>query len=98
MSFLLFLRGLVCVLLVFAITTYVLTQSLWSTFIQTVICAILLQAGYFVAVLFLVWRRDGSRKPEEAAAGEPTSGSPKVEDPISVKTRQLPGVPRSRLP
>ena len=58
MSFTLFLRGLVVVLLVFAITTYLITGSLWSTFIQTVICAILVQVGYFAAVLFLVWRSD----------------------------------------
>lgn len=97
MSFLLFLRGLICVLLVFAITTYLLTHSLWSTFIQTVICAVLLQAGYFAAVLFLVWRREGSRKADDAAAGE-TAAAAKTDDLTTVKTPQLPGVSRSRLP
>ena len=56
MSFLLFLRGLIIVLLAFAISTYLLTGSLWSTFVQTVICGILIQIGYFVAVMLLVWR------------------------------------------
>jgi exopolysaccharide production repressor protein len=64
MSLTLFLRGLVVVVLVFAITTYLITGSLWSTFIQTVICAILVQAGYFAAVLFLVWRSDRRQKGE----------------------------------
>lgn len=56
MSFLLFLRGLVIVLLAFAISIYLLTGSLWGTFVQTLICGILIQIGYFVAVMLLVWR------------------------------------------
>ncbi len=55
MSFLLFLRGLIIVLLAFAISTYLLTGSPWSTIVQTVICGILIQIGYFVAVM-LLWR------------------------------------------
>ena len=35
---------------------YSLTASLWSTFVQTLICGILIQIGYFVAVMLLVWR------------------------------------------
>jgi exopolysaccharide production repressor protein len=66
MSFLLFLRGAIGVLLVFAITTYVVTQSLWTTFIQTMICAVLLQIGYFAAVLFLVWRSAGRGRLKKA--------------------------------
>ncbi|UVC14399.1 exopolysaccharide production repressor protein [Mesorhizobium onobrychidis] len=56
MSFLLFLRGLIIVLLAFAISIYLLTESLWGTFVQTLICGILIQIGYFVAVMLLVWR------------------------------------------
>jgi exopolysaccharide production repressor protein len=56
MSFLLFLRGLIIVLLAFAISIYLLTGSLWGTFVQTLICGILIQIGYFVAVMLLVWR------------------------------------------
>ncbi|TIP77356.1 MAG: exopolysaccharide production repressor protein exox, partial [Mesorhizobium sp.] len=54
MSFLLFLRGLIIVLLAFAISTYLLTASLWSTFVQTLICGILIQIGYFIAIMLLV--------------------------------------------
>ncbi|MDH6230347.1 exopolysaccharide production repressor protein [Mesorhizobium soli] len=87
MSFVLFFRGLIGVLVAFAITTYIATHSLWTTFIQTVICAVLLQIGYFLAVLFLVWRE--GRKPKDAAV-EP--GSAKA---TGDENRRLPGVPRS---
>lgn len=96
MSFLLFLRGLVGVLLVFAVTSYILTQSVWTAFVQTVICAILIQFGYFVAVLFMVWR-SGGRKKGVGEAGE-TSVQPETEDASATKTRQIQGVPRSRIP
>jgi exopolysaccharide production repressor protein len=57
MSFLLFLRDYVGALLAFAIMTYVVTGSLWTTFVQTAICAVLIQIGYFAAIVFLVLRR-----------------------------------------
>ena len=96
MSFLLFLRGLIGVLLVFAITTYVVTQSLWTAFTQTVICAVLLQIGYFAAVLFLVWRSAGTRKIEESMAHEPEG--PPTKDQAG-KVGLLTGVvPRSHQP
>jgi exopolysaccharide production repressor protein len=46
---------------VFAIATYAMNGSFWSTVLQTIICAVLLQVGYFFGVLFLVWKaaRDG---------------------------------------
>ena len=64
MSFLLFFRGMVATLVVFAIATFALTQSAWTTFISTVICAVVIQIGYFLAILFLVWRD----RPEEQQA------------------------------
>jgi exopolysaccharide production repressor protein len=99
MSFLLFLRGLVGVLLVFALTSYFLTQSLWTTFIQTVICAILIQLGYFAAVLFMVWRGDGRSSQGSSEAGEtPSDKAAGTEGTAPAKTGRLPGVPRSRIP
>lgn len=62
MSFLLFLRGFIAVLVVFAIVTYVATQSVWTTFLHTVICAVIIQIGYFMAVLVLVWWSPGRRR------------------------------------
>lgn len=89
MSFTLFLRGLVVVLLVFAITTYLITGSAWSTFIQTVICAILVQVGYFAAVLFLVWRSDRRLKSEASTLKSDAKG-----DQPTAKVGEL----HSRLP
>lgn len=98
MSFLLFLRGFVGVLVVFAIATYFVTQSLWTTFIQTVICAVLLQVGYFAAVLVLVWRSTNLQKGKDAASrNESVPLSPK-EDKSAGEAGGLPGVPRSPLP
>ncbi|MBN8952528.1 MULTISPECIES: exopolysaccharide production repressor protein [unclassified Rhizobium] len=48
-------------LIVFAIATYSLTNSLSTTLIETVICAVLLQIGYFLGVLYLVWKERKSR-------------------------------------
>jgi exopolysaccharide production repressor protein len=93
MSFVLFLRGLIVVLLAFAITTYVITQSLWTTFIQTLICAVLLQVGYFAAVLFLVWRSADKPKQEASATKEEALHNAPKEDQPAGKVNQLPGVP-----
>ncbi|RVI94300.1 exopolysaccharide production repressor exox [Sinorhizobium medicae] len=67
----------------FAVATYYLNGSLASTAIQTFICAVLMQVGYFAAILFLVWkearerRRVSLQKPfvtAEAANDEKQSG------------------------
>lgn len=55
-----FIVGMTSVLVVFAVTTYFMTHSLVDTLVQTIICAILIQAGYFVTILFLV-RRERNR-------------------------------------
>jgi exopolysaccharide production repressor protein len=98
MSLLLFLRGLIGVLVVFAITTYVVTQSVWTTFVQTVICAILLQVGYFAAVLFMVWRSNGRKSAAEEARTSDPAQTASIDEPPAGKIGQLPGVPGSHHP
>ena len=99
MSFRLFLRGFIGALLVFAVSTYFITQSLWTTFIQTLIVAILLQIGYFAAAVFLVWRSPGQQKGGETApTGDATQGSPQEDLPAGQVVERLPGVPSSRHP
>lgn len=49
-----FLIGMFGVLIAFAITTFMITHSLWATIVQTLICAVVIQVGYFAALLFLV--------------------------------------------
>jgi exopolysaccharide production repressor protein len=53
--------SMVGALAVFAIATYFLTHSVSTTLIETVICAVLLQIGYFLGVLFLVWKEQSAR-------------------------------------
>ncbi|MGO4355725.1 exopolysaccharide production repressor protein [Rhizobium sp. RAF36] len=48
-------------LAVFAVATYVLNGSLTTTLIQTAICAVLLQLGYFGGVIFMVWKEAKAR-------------------------------------
>ncbi len=43
-------------LVVFAVAAYFISGSAYTAFIHTLICAVLLQAGYFVGVLYLVHR------------------------------------------
>ena len=97
MSLPVFLRGFVILLVVFAIATYAITGSAWATFIDTVICAVLVQVAYFAVVLFMVWRtpavpqpkRGGSRR--EAGQGAST-------DEQAAKVRSLRSTPNSRHP
>ncbi len=74
-----FLVGMFGVLIAFAITTYVLTQSLWATIVQTLICAVVIQVGYFAVVLFLVarekprtseWKQSGTNEPTGIVANK----------------------------
>lgn len=98
MSFLLFLRGLIGVLVAFAIASYAITQSAWTTFVQTLICAIIIQVGYFIAILFMVWRSSATNnRGKGLARGENIVASPKEIQPKG-ETAQLPGVGRSPLP
>jgi exopolysaccharide production repressor protein len=56
MSLPIFVRGLIILLLIFAVFTYLIVGSAWTTFIDTVVCAVLVQLGYFAVVLFMVCR------------------------------------------
>lgn len=96
MSFLLFLRGLILVLIVFAIASYAITQSLWTTVIQTLICAVLIQVGYFAAILFLVWR-SGAPKGDNALSRKESAAAAVDAEPKG-EGAPLPGVRRSPLP
>ena len=64
----------------FAIATYFLTGSLASTAVQTLICAVLIQVGYFLAVLFLVWKEARERRKSSPGKlpADPTSDEKQV--------------------
>ena len=102
MSFVLFLRGLVGVLIVFAIASYAITQSWWTTLVNTVLCAILIQIGYFAAVLFMVWRSGArSNKPGGQTENASRSDRPAVtamDGKPATEAAPLRSVRRSPLP
>ena len=57
----------------FAIAMYWLTGSAWTALVQTLVCALIIQVGYFIGVLFPVWRsgnvaKDGRRLDQQADA------------------------------
>lgn len=77
MSFVLFLRGFIGALVVFAIVTYVATQSWWTTLVNTAICAVIIQVGYFVAILAMVWRSTARGKAGDTVRKDPAPAAAK---------------------
>ena len=63
-----FFLSMAIALVAFAIVTYVATGSVVTTAIQTLVCAVLIQVGYFLATLYLVWRTAKARKGEADGA------------------------------
>ncbi|WP_026619880.1 exopolysaccharide production repressor protein (plasmid) [Ensifer sp. WSM1721] len=57
-----FFVSMIGALTAFAVATYFLSGSIASTAIQTLICAVLMQVGYFVTVLFLIWKEARERR------------------------------------
>ncbi|QPB18670.1 exopolysaccharide production repressor protein [Rhizobium sp. 007] len=72
-------------LAVFAVATYWLNGSLATTLIDTVICAVLLQLGYFGGVLFLVWKEAKARNTQgtTAVSHTPARSDDKEKIPVS---------------
>lgn len=61
------LISMLAVLMVFAGVTYILNGSIITTVWQTIFCAILIQVGYFVAILFLVRKENRLRRADPSA-------------------------------
>lgn len=59
-----FFLSMAIALVAFAVVTYLSTGSIATTAIQTLVCAVLIQVGYFLATLYLVWRTAKERKAE----------------------------------
>jgi exopolysaccharide production repressor protein len=75
-------------LVAFAIATYFLTDSFTRTLVETVICAILLQIGYFLGVLYLSWREAKARR-TSAASGQPASGVRGEDSSVGLPTSNM---------
>jgi exopolysaccharide production regulatory protein len=95
MSLPVFLRGFVIVLVAFAIAIYAITGSAWSTFIDTVICAVLVQVGYFAVVLFMIWRTPTVSQPERGGSRREAGQGASAEEQAA---RPLRSTPNSRHP
>ena len=77
---------------VFALVTFILTGSAWTTFWQTLVCAVLLQIGYFVAVLALVWKAGKERR--AATVDQSRSSTSSKIDESDAKSIQVSNPPR----
>lgn len=71
----------------FAIVTFILTGSAWTTAWQTLACAILIQVGYFAAVLVLVAREGRERRKQVQVATAGSMGDGKERQPLHVPGR-----------
>lgn len=78
-----FFLSMLCALVAFAIVTYFVTGSIATTAIQTLICAVLIQVGYFLATLYLVWREAKARK-SRINAGQQDLDTSKAKVPVSM--------------
>jgi exopolysaccharide production repressor protein len=91
-----FLFGMLGVLVVFAVATYAATQSIWTTFIQTLLCAVLIQLGYFAAVLFMVWRSKDRKKDEKHGHANSVQSQNPADETAGSKIRPMQGAQRPR--
>ncbi len=90
-----FLAGMFSVLVIFAISTYVSTGSIGRTLVQTLVCAVLLQLGYFLVVLFLVAREGRKAEKETEIRGGEPARLPETESLVGL-IRHLTDLLRSR--
>ncbi len=77
-----FLIGMFGVLVAFAITTFMLTQSLWATIVQTLICAVIIQIGYFAVVLLLVLREKPRTSEQKLSGNNDIAGVANPQSPF----------------
>ncbi len=78
--------SMIFALAAFAGATYWMTGSAYTTVLQTIICAVILQVGYFIGLLYLVHREKTER---QRAGNDPLSNTRTTEvrsaDTISVE-------------
>ncbi len=76
---------------VFAIVTFILTGSAWTTVWQTLVCAVLVQAGYFIAVLFLVAKEGRDRRNAAQRQSPVTAAAGEDKEPKTIRVSNNPG-------
>ena len=78
-------------LAVFAVVTYLATGSLATAAIQTALCAVLIQIGYFLTLLYLVWKTAKARKAEADAGPRGQRDLDQVQPKLPVSSMSKPG-------
>ncbi len=73
--------SMVCVLLVFAAVAYWLSGSVSTVILATIVCAVLLQVGYFLGILFMV-RQEKRMRDQGVERAAKTAGEVHARDDI----------------
>lgn len=63
-------------LAVFAVAAYVMSGSFWTALMETFLCALILQVGYFIGIVYLVRREKAEM---EAARSDGAAAKPRAE-------------------
>jgi exopolysaccharide production repressor protein len=83
--------SMIAVLLVFATATYLMTGSLFTALIEAVVCAVILQVGYFIGVLYLVHReKAGADADRSQNSRSSRQASDDAVDEIRAETARVP--------
>ncbi|MDM9627462.1 exopolysaccharide production repressor protein [Rhizobium sp. S152] len=69
-------------LAVFAVATYWLSGSFSGTVLKTVICAVILQIGYFGGVLYLVWKESRAHRANQVVAARSDDAEKRAHRPF----------------
>ncbi len=83
--------SMIFALIVFAVVTYLLSGSAWTTAWQTLICAVLLQVGYFVAVMAKVAKEARDREQQMQRQTRPLSQASDEKDAKAIHVTNRPG-------
>lgn len=58
-------------LAVFAVAAYVMSGSFWTALTETILCAVILQVGYFIGIVYLVRREKAQMESARSTDGTP---------------------------
>lgn len=83
--------SMIFALSIFAIVTYILNGSAWTTAWQTVVCAVLLQVGYFVAVMANVAKTARDRRMKMHGQAGTISSIADEKDTKTIRVSNTPG-------
>ncbi|AYD02485.1 exopolysaccharide production repressor protein [Neorhizobium sp. NCHU2750] len=71
--------SMICTLTVFAVAAYVMTGSFLTAFLETILCAVILQVGYFIGIVYLVRREQQEKDAVHSADAVSGKSRPEVQ-------------------